>query len=96
MHGRSSRRKPSIICREIGGETLLYNPECESIHVLNSTAAAIWRLCDGENDAEAIVVALRRAFANTNSADLGTDVMETLCTLRELGLLEEPDAEPSA
>ncbi|MEA3375400.1 MAG: PqqD family protein [Chloroflexota bacterium] len=80
-------RNLRIICRDVGGETMLYDPETESGHVLNATAAAIWRLCDGERDVEAIAAGLERAFDGTATVALQTDVARTLGTLRSLGVV---------
>ena len=93
MYPHPLRQNPRITCREIDGETMLYDPSSESIHVLNPAAAVIWQLCDGEHNVEAIVAALGRTFAGTEAADLRADVAETLRTFHALGLLESGKAE---
>ena len=41
------KRKPDVICRAAGQETLLYDSATDSVHVLNATARMVWELCDG-------------------------------------------------
>jgi hypothetical protein len=47
-----------IVLRRSGGETILYDPAHDSVHLVNDTAAAIWELCDGETEKDEIVVAI--------------------------------------
>jgi hypothetical protein len=56
-HARPTRR-PGIVLRRSGGETILYDSTNERVHLVNDTAAAIWELCDGETQKDEIVVAI--------------------------------------
>lgn len=53
---------------------------------LSGTAAAAWRLIDGERDRAAVVAALAEEFA-ADEAQIAPDVDEFLLRLRETGLL---------
>jgi hypothetical protein len=64
-------RVSDLVINDVHGEVLVYDKQCHHIHHLNATAAAIWRLCDGERtvrdlalhasiDEEAVRLALRK------------------------------------
>jgi hypothetical protein len=40
-------RTKQIVTKEIDGELLIYDSATDEAHCLNSSAAAIWKLCDG-------------------------------------------------
>ena len=44
----------------LGDETLVYDLSNNKAHCLNRTAAAVWRLCDGQNTVAAIAARLRQ------------------------------------
>lgn len=74
-----------VEAREIGGETLLISGD--DIHVLNETAAFIWKLCDGRSDPAAIETALREEYAIPPDRDVAADVARTLADFQAKGLL---------
>lgn len=41
-------RKDSLIVKELADETLVYDTQRDKAHCLNSTAALVWRNCDGK------------------------------------------------
>lgn len=41
-------RKKSLIVKELPDETLVYDMEDDKAHCLNSTAALVWKNCDGK------------------------------------------------
>lgn len=69
-------------------ETLLYDPRSDAVHVLNSTAASIASLCDGEHTPEQMAAEIRGQFQVDETAHVLSDVEETLATLEVQGLLE--------
>lgn len=54
-------RRQGIITREVDGELLIYDRTCDKAHCLNETAAAIWKLCNGENNVREIARRLQQA-----------------------------------
>jgi hypothetical protein len=68
-------------------ETLLYDPQSDAIHVLNSTAALIAALCDGEHTAEQIADEIRAQFDVDEDVDVLDDVEETIASFEIQGLL---------
>jgi hypothetical protein len=81
------RRQPGFIVRDLGDEVLIYGPDQQVIHVLNTTARAIWELCDGQHDALAMVEALRLRFAVDQTVDVEADVRAALGELHAKGLI---------
>ena len=49
MDGKCPERTPNISEYEVEEEVVLYDPRSDSAHVLNSTAAIVWWLCDGDH-----------------------------------------------
>lgn len=82
-------RKPGIIVRDIGDETLLYSVEGAAIHVLNPTAKCIWELCDGEHTTPDMAQALRARFSIAAEHDVTGDIRRTLGVFAAKGLLQE-------
>src|SRR5258705_6949561 len=41
-------RKESLVIKELPDETLVYDRERDKAHCLNSTAALVWKNCDGK------------------------------------------------
>ena len=81
------RRRSDVVCQAAGDETLLYDPIGDTVHVLNSTALAVWELCDGLHTPAEIEAALRVRFTGTEGLDLSGDVQTTLARFQAEGLL---------
>jgi hypothetical protein len=88
-------RNPDAVVREEGGDGgLLFNPDTNEIKVLNATGLAIWRLCDGTRDPQAIANALLNEFADVPGETLlaeVTDFLELLTWSQLIGMVEEPE-----
>lgn len=54
-------RSEGIITREIDGELLIYDRARDQAHCLNETAAAVWKLCDGQSGIQEISEQLARS-----------------------------------
>ncbi len=64
----------------------LYDDVGQLLIMLNSSAAAIWELCDGTTTLDDMM----RELAERHEADadvIGQDVRQTVCKLAELGLV---------
>ena len=70
----------------VGQQELLLFPEAAL--VLNDTAAAIVRLCDGQRSVAGIIDELAGAFTDRDASALAEDVRAFLDTIRRRGLLE--------
>ena len=78
---------PQILETEIGDEISLYDPVTENVVVLNQTASDIWRLSDGESDADGIVNLLAAAYG-VEANRIRQEVEDTITKFREQGLLQ--------
>lgn len=85
---RSGRpaRKPGIWVRRAGDEIIVYDPEKESINVLNSSALAIWELCDGQTLPEEMIEAICD-LSKLHPDVITEDVQRILAEFDEKGLL---------
>jgi len=80
-------RQDGIVVRELADEVLIYDLERHKAHCLNSTAAAVWRHCDGETTPREISFRLAREFSTPVDEDV---VWLALDELGKLDLLESP------
>jgi hypothetical protein len=80
-------RKGGVLVRQLGEESMLYDSEKGTIHILNPTAEFIWNLCDGNHDVEAMEQELRNAFDIPQGRDLVKDIEGILEAFNEKELL---------
>jgi hypothetical protein len=57
------RARVDCLSREFGDEVLVYDLQRDMGHCLNSTAAAAWKLCDGNNSPSQIARTLSRQLS---------------------------------
>jgi hypothetical protein len=64
MENKQYIQNPDVVLREeedeVGG--LLFNPDTNQIHVLNTTGLFIWKACDGSRGVPEIVDYLKESF----------------------------------
>ena len=72
----------------MGAETMLYDPDSRKVHVLNRSSLAIWELCTGEANLEAIEAEVRRRFRAGEGDDVRKDVENCVVALSKEGLLD--------
>ena len=86
---RSGRpeRKPGVWVRRAGDEIVVYDPTTEDINVLNSSALAIWELCDGKTLPEEMVAAVVD-LSGLHPDIISEDVERILTEFDKKGLLE--------
>ena len=53
-------RTEQLIVKEVDGEVLVYDLKTDQAHCLNSTAAKVWRHCDGETSVQEIARSLEQ------------------------------------
>lgn len=78
------RRRPDIRTEPVGGELVLYDAAGGRAGYLNSTAAAIWALCDGERSVAQIATYLAREIGGEHVA---SDVTATIDRFKSNGIL---------
>lgn len=85
-------RQSSLIVKEVEDETLVYDLEADKAHCLNSTAAQVWKSCDGKTSVKEIASQLsspNRAPVDENLVWLALDQLE------KFKLLDEAPAKPA-
>jgi hypothetical protein len=80
-------RNPALHTEMMDGELLLYDPSGSRIIQLNSTAALIWQLCDGQRTVQEMISLLQAAYPDA-SGSIALDVPEMLDRWAEAGCLE--------
>ena len=85
-------RQDGIVVRELPEEVLIYDLERHKAHCLNQTAAAVWRLCDGETTPREMSYRLAREFSTPVDEDVIWLALDELSTL---SLLESPVVRPA-
>jgi hypothetical protein len=60
-------RSENLIVEQLDGEMLIYDMDRNRAHCLNSTAAFVWKLCDGRRNASEIARRLNREMAKPNA-----------------------------
>lgn len=58
VHNGKPARKNDVWLRQSDKENVVYDPETRAVHMLNTTAMAIWVLCDGDTDPDEMVDAI--------------------------------------
>jgi len=86
------RKSPSIVSREIAGETILVPirqnvGDLESIYTLNQTAAFAWALIDGQRSVQAIRDQIVAEF-EVGAEEAERDLLELLAQLESFGAVE--------
>jgi hypothetical protein len=78
---RPRSREDELLVETLEDELLICDLRADGVHVLNQTAARVWRACDGRRDLRAL----------QEHCELDEDmVLFTLDCLRKCDLLEEP------
>ena len=81
------RPRSSVSLRLVDGEALLYDRESRAMHILNPTAARIWKWCDGKATRAEIIEKMAAVYA-ASLDQISRDVCKTLSSFQEMGLLE--------
>lgn len=79
-------RSAGLVKREVDGELLVYDLECDKAHCLNDSAARIWAYCDGNKSVSEISQLLGADPDVTMDEKV---VWHTLARLEKLNLLED-------
>jgi hypothetical protein len=81
-------RSSSVLWRELDGEAILLDPQAGCSYNLNPVGTLIWKLLDGQHDAEDIVAAVCAAY-EVEPEQAGQDVqrlLDDLLTNKLIGL----------
>ena len=78
--------RPDLTTRVVDEEVVILDRANGMVHRLNATAAAVWKLCDGQRNVSGIADEIAAAFDGTPE-DLRSDVSRTVADFEQLGLL---------
>lgn len=73
--------------REVGTETLVYDPASEKVHVVNHTAADLLRRCSGKSVTD-LADYLRSSY-DADGYDVEQDVLDIMNAFADQGLVRE-------
>ncbi len=79
--------KKNLMFKELEDGGVIYEPEEEKCHSLNSTAAYIWSLCDGNHSITDILNMAKEDFI-TFKVNPKENINDIIKQFRELDLLE--------
>jgi pyrroloquinoline quinone biosynthesis protein D len=84
--------RSDLATRVVDGEVVILDRANGTVHRLNATAAAIWKLCDGEHSVAAIAEHIDAAYDQAPD-DVRGEVSRTIVDFERLGLLEPSAAD---
>lgn len=82
-------RRPHVQERTAGADLVLYDPVGGRLHVLNPTAAAVWKMCDGSLPTSTLAGRFSEVYAIGPDQDPLADVRQVLKQFLEAGLIED-------
>ena len=80
-------RRAQVSLQRVGREAILHDRANGRAHVINSSAARLWELCDGRTTVDDITAAFAASYA-LPATEVQADVITLLSTFRELGVLD--------
>jgi len=83
-------RKTDVWLRQSDKENVVYDPETRAVHMLNTTAMAIWVLCDGDTDPDEMVDAICELSGLPREV-VEEDVRRVLLQFEEADILTWPE-----
>ena len=83
---RQWERARDIVWEELGGEAVLVSPTTSKTWVLNHTASAIWKCCDGQTSIDDIALKLAEA-GRLDVANVKTELLAFCKQLESQGML---------
>jgi hypothetical protein len=85
----------SIVVSEIDSDVTAYDPSAERVAVLNHTASAVWRLCDGKKSIDEVVGLVALEFG-VDAGSIRADVEKLVDQLTAEGFLSPASGSSSA
>jgi hypothetical protein len=85
---RKPRHRNGVLSTRLAGEIILYDPQSSQAAALNTTACAIWELCDGTRTVEQICAEIGQQYG-VPCHEIRTEIGENVACLFQLGMLCE-------
>ncbi len=81
-------RRDDLLYRAFEDESIVLNPDANTVHSLNTTATVVWNNCDGKQNLQDITGKIVEKF-DVSEAHAREDVWKLINSFRELHLLKE-------
>lgn len=83
-------RRGELVQSETSEGWTIYEPDSDSLHVLNDSARAIWELCDGTTSSKEMAEAIS-LLTGIDVGQANADVEAALTNLSSIGLVAMDD-----
>lgn len=80
-------RKDGILSRQLGDEWLLYDETNGSVHVINSVAEFVWRMCNGSRTIANIEDEMQKTFDVPDGVNLRKDLENIIQNFLDIGVI---------
>lgn len=81
-------KNPDVVVREEDEDgALIFNPDTDQIRVLNPTGFFIWNLCDGSNDLNGMILAVKNTFRDVPDDQVSGQVEEYIEDMLNSGFI---------
>ncbi len=87
MAPRIPVRRDGVLSRQIGDESVLYDSEKDSVHIINAMAEFVWNMCDGSNSLDEIERHLNDTHTIPEEATVREDLESIIQSFVDLGVL---------
>lgn len=92
MATRMPLRKDGILSRQLGDESVLYDSEKDSVHIINYLAEFVWNMCDGSHSLDEIEECVKDTYTVPDGATVREDLEGIIQSFVDLGILSFVDA----
>lgn len=87
MDARKPLRKDNVLSRQLGNEWILYDITSGAVHVVNSMAEFVWRMCDGSRDLVDIENSVRSAHMIPEGRNVHKDLEAIIQKFADLDVI---------
>lgn len=86
MNIKGPLRKEGILSKKLGDEWMLYDTEKGSIHVINTMAEFVWKMCDGSHTLDEMEKCIEDNYDAPEGATLKRDLENIIQSFANMGL----------
>lgn len=83
----STISKSKIVIKQFGSEFMIYDPNSENIHILNSTSKIIWDNIQKEQSVADMVESFANLYPDKSKNQISDDIHKTVKCFKEKGLI---------
>lgn len=87
MNIKGPMRKEGILSRKLGDEWMLYDTGKGSIHIINTMAEFVWKMCDGSHTLDEMEKRIENVYSVPEGATLKRDLENIVQSFANMGLL---------